>query len=401
METDLTAKIHEAADRHFDAARELSRYLYEHPEISGMEFESSKKIAALLAENGFDVEYPFCQIETAFRATLELGSPDTNTPSCIIMVEYDALPDIGHGCGHNLHGALSVLSALALSGALSSAGLGVGDSFSAKIIVLGTPAEETVGAKIKMAEAGVFDGASLAIMMHSIGGGIARPNFALQALRRYTVSFTGKSAHAAISPWEGHSAQTALRKFLDLVDARRECFTSDLRFSAIITECGTAMNIIPEFAASVVEFRAATFERLNLLAEAIKKCANGAALALDCKASVEKIDDDYADMVRVASLETEAAKLFRKYGFRCEEVLPPAGSSDVGNVSRRCPALQPFIPVCEEDFALHTREFGKATQCEAAFKAMRRGAQIIAELCAKVLCDTEFRETVHTQWKTM
>jgi metal-dependent amidase/aminoacylase/carboxypeptidase family protein len=414
----LTAKIHEAVAEHFQAAASLSRYLYEHPEISGCEFESSKKIAALLGERGFDVEYPFCGIETAFRATLELGAPDsgasgTPAPFCIIMVEYDALPELGHGCGHNLHGALSVLAALALKEILTTNHTNRTNNtnedeekinnedccFFGKIIVIGTPAEETIGAKIKMADAGVFDGASLAIMMHSIGGGIARPNFDLQALRRYNVSFTGKSAHAAISPWEGHSAQTALRKFLDLLDARRECFTSDIRFSAIITESGKAVNIIPEHASALVEFRAATNARLDLLDETVKKCAQGAALALDCKTQFSKTDDDYANMVRVPALEDEAEKLFRTHGFECAPVLPPAGSSDVGNVSHRCPALQPFIPITSQNFALHTKEFAASTQSETALDAMRRGAEIIAALCAKVLCEAEFREAIHKEWE--
>jgi amidohydrolase len=266
MPDDMGYLVHEAVERYRGEAEKLSHYLHDNPEVSSKEFGSSARIASLLEGWGFEVEYPFFGMETAFRATFENGPG----PEIAIMVEYDALPDIGHGCGHNLHGALSVLAGAALK---DMHGL-----YGGKIRVIGTPAEEADGAKVFMAEGGVFDGMDLAIMMHSIGGA-CQPNMDVLSLSAYMVEFTGCSAHAVAAPWQGRSALAAARKFIDLIDARRECFTPDIHVNSVFVDGGKAPNIIPEHASLVVEFRAGSEARLAGVEDAISKCARGAALA--------------------------------------------------------------------------------------------------------------------------
>jgi amidohydrolase len=386
-EKDISLRIREAVEKHAPAAKALSDDLGDHPEISAREFESSKKIVAVLKKAGYRIEFPYCGMETAFRAALDRGSG----PSVALMVEYDALPVVGHGCGHNLHGALSVLSALAL--------MDLGDLVTGKLYIIGTPDEEVNGGKIAMAEKGVFDGLSLAAMIHSTSRGLCQADMDALSLRSYTMEFFGNSAHAVASPWAGHSALAAARKFLDLIDARRECFTPDIHVNAVITDGGQAVNVIPEHAGVRIEFRTASMAALASVDDMIVKCAKGAALALDCDVKWTRNYDDFADMVRIKTLEDEVESLFTSRGAKMEAISPPIGSTDVGNVSYRCPAVQPLVAISAEDLALHTREFAAATKAPAAFEAMKTGAEILAVLALKVFRDGEFRDKIQKDFK--
>jgi amidohydrolase len=383
LSDNLADAVREAVARHHAAAIALSEDMGDHPELSAEEFESSRKIVELLKNGGYEVEYPYLNYETAFDAVLRNG----DGPKAAIMVEYDALPEIGHACGHNLHGALSVLAGLALAD--------LRDHFRGTVRVIGTPAEEADGAKVGMADKGIFDDLSVAMMMHSMGGGISQPDMDALSLRCSTVTYKGRTAHAAAAPWEGRSALAAARKFLDLADARRECFTPDMRVSGIITDGGRATNIIPDRAEVKIEFRTDSMARLNDANEMILKCAKGAAMAMDCEVSWKPALSDFADMVRVKALEDEAERLFKEKGMPVEPVSPPIGSTDVGNVSYRCPAIQPLIAITGKPYALHTVEFARATREAEAHRAMATGAEILARLALKVLCDDGFRKEVH------
>jgi amidohydrolase len=386
-EKDVSRCVREAVEKHAQAAKALSDDLGDHPEISAGEFESSKKIVAILEKAGYKVEFPYCGMETAFRAVLDRGSG----PSVALMVEYDALPVVGHGCGHNLHGSLSVLSALAL--------MDQGDLFTGKLYIVGTPNEEVDGGKISMAEKGAFDGLALATMMHSTSRGLCQADMDALSLRSYTMEFFGRSAHAVAAPWAGRSALAAARKFLDLIDARRECFTPDIHVNAIITDGGRAVNVIPEHAVIRIEFRTASMAALASVDDMIMKCAKGAALALDCEVKWTQNHDDFADMVRIKTLEDEVEGLFTSRGAKMEPVSPPIGSTDVGNVSYRCPTVQPLIAITGENLALHTREFAAATKTPSAFEAMKTGAEILAVLALKVFRDSEFRNKIQQEFK--
>ena len=379
--------VSEAVQKHFDRARKLSDELAANPELSGEEFESAVRFTRTLQSAGYRVETPFCNMPTAFRAVLENGEG----PAIAILAEYDALPGIGHGCGHNLHGSLSILTALALSE--------LRDRFRGTVLVIGTPDEEINGGKIAMAEQGVFDGLALAMMMHSCPGGFCQADMDALSLRGYTVSFTGQSAHAAAAPWDGRSALAAARKFLDLVDARRECFTPDIRVNAIITKGGEAVNIIPGYAELRVEFRTGSLGKLAALDAMVKKCAQGAAIALDCEAGWRINFRDFADMVRIRSLEDEAEGILNMLGLKTAPVSPPLGSTDVGNVSYRCPAIQPLLAITGEELALHTAEFAAATCRKEAHDAMALGATALALLALKTFNDAEFRLKISEEFK--
>ena len=294
------SSVEKAVKGHLPKALELSRSLREHPELPDQEFESSRKMVEILKEAGFEVTYPYAGYETAFHALFDNG----DGPEVAILTEYDALPEIGHGCGHNLHGSLSILTGLALKD--------LKDSYKGKLHVIGTPAEEENGAKIGMAAQGIFDNMSLAMMMHSWSGGKCRADMDALSLRCYFVEFYGQAAHAVAAPWEGRSALAAARKFLDLIDARRECFTPDVHVNSIVVDGGKAPNIIPDYVKLRMEFRTATMKSMGAVDEMVKKCADGAALALDCAVKFTTVFE-FADMVRNMALEEEVVRQFESF----------------------------------------------------------------------------------------
>ena len=344
-------------------------------------------MAEILKEAGFEVTYPYAGYDTAYCAKLDNG----DGPSVALLAEYDALPEIGHGCGHNLHGSLSVLSGLAL--------MDLKDKFKGTLYVIGTPAEEENGAKIGMAEQGIFDDMSMAVMMHSSSGGYSLPDMDVLSLRCYEVEFFGETAHAVAAPWNGKSALSAARKFLDLIDARRECFTPDIHVNSVILDGGKAPNIIPDYSKIRMEFRTASMSRLEKVDEMIKKCANAAAMALDCTVTLTFGLSDFADMVRNYPLENKITELMAGYGLKVGDVPPASGSSDVGNISYRCPAMQSMLSITDENFALHTRDFRDATLKPKAHDAMTKGACCLADLSLKIFNDDSFRSTVYEAWQ--
>lgn len=386
MTMNIEQRVATASSHHFQTAKNLSDDLWAHPELSGLEYESSKKIVDILKNAGYNVEYPYLGLETAFNATITNGVG----PKVAVLVEYDALPDIGHACGHNLHGALSILTGLIL--------VELRDCFRGSIHVIGTPAEEVDGAKAIMAEEGIFDDMSLATMMHSTAGGTNQPNMDALSLRCYLVEFIGRAAHAAGAPWDGRSALTAARKFMDLIDARRECFTSDVRVNAIITDGGKATNIIPARAEVRIEFRTDSMGKLEKLDTAILNCAKGAAMAFDCSVSWKKAISDFSDMVRIDTLENEISRIMSEKGMEVSKVTQPIGSTDVGNVSYCCPAIQPLLSITEEPLALHTSEFANATKKTQAYEAMLNGAEILTLLILRIMNDESFRTAVQSEF---
>lgn len=369
------------------AAVALSDDLAAHPELPDQEFHASETMVDILRQAGYEVEYPYLGWPTAFRGVLDNG----DGPSAAIMVEYDALPGLGHACGHNVHGSMAILAALALAKCR--------DQFKGKVYVFGTPAEEERGGKVIMADQGAFDDMAIAVMIHSASGGVASCDMDVLSVKCYLVEFTGVSAHAAGAPWDGHNALTAARKFLDLADARRESFTLDNRFSGVILEGGKAPNIIPDKALVRVEFRTDSMAKLDRLDDIVKKCARGAALAMDCEVSFTLAFDPFADMVRVPALEEKVIRLLEAMGQTCVPVPAASGSSDVGNVSYHCPTVQPQFPICSAPWALHTEEFVQEVTRQPAHQAIADGAMLMAELVWSVLTDQELRESIYASFE--
>lgn len=378
--------LKEAVKRYHSQAVALSDDLYAHPELSSEEFRSSEKIVAILQEAGYEVEYPYMGFSTAFNGVLKNGEG----PTAAILVEYDALPGLGHACGHNAHGSMAVLAALALAD--------LKDKFQGTVRVIGTPAEEGIGAKIGMAEGGAFDGLALAVMIHSWSGGVSIPNMDVLLLKGYHLTFRGLSAHAVAGPWKGHNALAAARKFMDLVDARRECFTPDLFANFVINEGGVSPSIIPECAKVHMELRSRSKANLHRLDETVLKCAKAAAMALDCQVEIDPIPGIFDNMVRLPMLEQAVGEIFDELGLPYEDVKDPNGSSDVGNTSYCCPTIQPLLSISDTFYALHTVNFREETIKTTAHEAIAQGGTLIASLMYRALTDDAFREALQKEF---
>ncbi|MCC8057420.1 amidohydrolase [Cloacibacillus sp.] len=356
------------------------------PEVSGKEFETSKEIVRVLKEAGFEVEYPALGIPTAFTARCGRGGG----PKVAILTEYDALPEIGHACGHNLHGSMSVLTALALLPILKNT--------DCELLVAGTPAEETDGAKVEMSAKGLFDGCDFAMMIHSCGGKnmVEYRSLAMDAVE---FTFTGKTSHAASAPWEGCNALNGLQLFFHAVDMLRQHVRPEVRMHGIVHDGGAAPNIVPERAVGRFYFRAPKRAYLDEIIKKVHNCARGAALATETEVTWRNFEASFMDMLPNGPAETMAKKYFAKIGLEVTPCGTFMGSSDMGDVSYRCPALQPEIDISGENIEAHTRAFAEATQKPRAHEAMRDGAKIIGRCLLEVISDGELRGRMWQSYK--
>ena len=370
------------ASRREQAIR-VSDQLGRNPELSGKEFESSRLFAEILKENGFSVEYPYLGLPTAFMAR-KVSSRKGGKVA--LLAEYDALPEIGHACGHNAHGTMSVFAGLALGEIVEETG--------GEVWVVGTPAEEEDGAKSAMSDQGVFDGVDLALMFHAFGRD-SFTDYRSLALDGYDFTFRGKPSHAAASPWEGRSALHGVQLFLMAQDMLRLHLRPEARLHSIITAGGAATNIIPEIASCRVEFRAPKRPYLDTVAEAVFNCARGAAIATGTEVSWKKFMLSFDDMLPSPTAESLMKDILSELGVSCTSGQGPTGSTDVGNVSYRCPAIQPELAITKLPLSLHTREFAEATMSPEGHDAILLGSRALARMGLRVLTDGEVREALH------
>jgi len=377
---ELKDKVQKVIEEFSPKAIALSDELALNPEVSEQEYSSSRKHVELLKEAGFEIEYPFCGIETAFRAVIGKGSPKV-----ALLVEYDALPEIGHACGHNVSGAMSTLAGIALAP--------LKGELNGQVQVIGTPAEETNGAKIKMSKEGVFDELDLAMMIHS-GGGVSYVHYECLAMDALEFVFKGKTAHAAASPWEGRNALNGVQLMFHALDMLRQHIRPEVRIHGIIHEGGTAPNIVPERAVARFYFRAPKRSLLNEVVRKAFNCAKGAALATETEVDWRNFELSFDDMVTNRPAEEKMESIMRELGVELSPFPGAQGSSDIGNVSHRCPAMQPVLSITPRKMALHTRELAEATMMDEAHHALVRGAKALAFMAIEVMMDEKLRSSI-------
>ena len=366
----------------------MSDYFAEHPEISGEEFETSRKIVEVLKEAGFSVEYPYMGIPTAFLAS---KGKRGNGAKVALMVEYDALPEIGHACGHNLHGSMAVLAGIAL--------IPLMDKIEGELIVVGTPAEETNGAKVEMAQKGVFDECDFAIMIHSsCGKTIVR--YRSLAMDAIEFTFTGKTSHAASTPWEGRNALNGLQLFFHAIDMLRQHVKPDVRMHGIVYSGGVAANIVPDCAVGRFFFRAPKRAYLDKIMEQILNCARGAALATGTEVHWRNYEASFMDMLPNTAAENMFEDILAEFKIPVSPCEGFMGSSDVGDVTYHCPALQPLLDISAGVIHdAHSREFAAATVTEEGHNALKTGAKALGRAVLTVLLDSKLRERMWSDYK--
>ena len=361
-------------DRILAAAKEiradivaLSDAIYANPELGNKEYESSKLHAALLKKYGFTVEKPYMGFGTGYRAEYRSAKPG---PHICYMAEYDALPGVGHGCGHNMLGAASVAAGILLSRLVDETG--------GWAVVLGTPAEETNGAKVEYAKKGVFRDLDAAIVCHPTSVEYYRSGASL-AMETIEFEFTGKAAHAASEPEMGINALDAVIQTFNNVNALRQQTKTDARIHGIITEGGEACNVIPEHCVCRFYVRAAKKAYLKHLYEQVLNCGKAAALATGCQLQMRPFELGYDDLATNERLNQLFVDSLAELDVK--DVADPgeaSGSVDAGNVSYVCPTIHPYFPITKKNVAGHTREFAACTQTDYAKDRMMEAACAMA-----------------------
>ena len=333
---------------------EISDYIYNNPELGNEEYKAVEALTTFLKDHDFKIEAPIADMATAFKATFDSGKPGMTIG---YLCEYDALPKIGHGCGHNMIGVMSAGAGVVLSKVLHEIG--------GKVIVYGTPAEETNGGKVILAEAGVFDELDAAMIVHPDGE--TRASGSSSALYPIRFIYKGKTAHAASCPEKGINALNSVIQLFNGIDALRQHVTPDVRMHGIITKGGVAANIVPDEAIADFYFRASTKERVTEVVEKIKKIAEGAALMTGATLEMERYELPYDDLNTNETLSEMFNSNLRELGITdIKEAKSTGGSSDIGNVSYVAPTIHPYIGITDCPMVGHSVEMANATTTSKA-----------------------------------
>lgn len=386
---DIKTRLQQEVDTIADDLKTLSQHLYEHPEVAFQEYQSCTLLADYLEKRGFRVEQGVGGVETAFYARIPAQN---SSPKVALLAEYDALPQIGHGCGHNLIAAASVGAGVALSRCM--------DSIDGSVVVIGTPAEEGGGGKILLLNAGVFDDVDVALMFHPSSKTVVGNN-SLGRIK-FTVEFFGKAAHASGSPEEGINALDAMIAFFSGIGLIRQQLRSEAKIHGIITHGGDAPNIIPHYTAACLYVRAMNAAYLEEVFAKVKQCAEGAALATGAKVKITPDPLRYEPRKRSFALEQVCLRNMEALGLTVEEPEPgKLGSTDLGNLSRKLPAIHPTIAICGPEVAGHSVEMAEATIAPLGQDVLITAAKMLAMTTYDYLASPEIQGHVAREFKQM
>ncbi|MEV0582814.1 amidohydrolase [Nonomuraea sp. NPDC050310] len=345
----------------------LSHRIHAHPETAFEEHRAAAWTAQTLADGGFAVEPGVAGLPTAFVA--RAGSGPVTVAFC---AEYDALPGLGHACGHNVIAAASAGAGLALAPLADELGL--------TVLVVGTPAEERGGGKALLLEAGVFEGVDAAMMVHP--GPFETVRFRSFALGTLDVEYTGRAAHATLAPWEGRNAADAMTVAQVALGLLRAQLPPGRHAHGVVAEAGLAPNVIPDRALASYEIRAGAAADLGELRSRVQACFEGAAVATGCEVRLTRPEPDYLDFrddERLAGWYAANAAVARR---PVPVERGPFAMTDMGNVSHAVPAIHPMLDIGAGGAAPHEAAFAAAAVTPAADEAMLAAAVILASTAA-------------------
>ena len=365
----------------------LSDAIWNNPELAYKEFFAVEQAVEFLKEQNFTPETNYGGIATAFKA--EYG---TGKPTFAIFAEFDALPDVGHGCGHNLICASALAAFCAAAKILSE------NTLPGKIILLGSPAEESGGGKIKMINKGCLDGVDAAMMVHPSYR--ATPDTGSSAITRFDVIFHGKASHAAGAPELGINALAAVNLLFAGVNAYREQVPEDSRMHGIITDGGEAPNVTPARAACRFFLRSTNQEWIKKMEKRFKDIVHGAELMTGATAEIIPFNIPYMARKPNAALNKLYIESISRLGM--DYVIPERGgrgSSDFGNVSQSVPGIHPYFPVTNHEIACHSDAFRIASGSDFAFDNAMNAAAAMANIAIQYLTDSSFKEQVDADFK--
>ena len=368
--------------------RALGHEIHEDPELGMQEFHAVALLTATLRKHDFTVEKGVCGLETAFIASYK-GKKDG--PVIGFLAEYDALPGLGHACGHNLIGSLAVCNAVALKDAV--------DEYGGEVRVIGAPAEETAGGKVNLAEAGYYDGLSVAMMAHPYNRHAASGT--MSAIDSQRFEFFGKAAHAGGAPFEGINALNGVLETFSQINALRQHITPDAKISGVIKDGGKAANIVPDYAMAEFYIRANSSAYLRELSEKVKNCARGAALGTGTRLEITNFEGWYDDLHTNQTLCDRAVKYTKEFGVtQSMEPYNATGSSDIGNVSYRCPSIHQWFDVTNDlSVGTHTEGLCIGADSDYGYEQMFIVSEAFVKTAEDVLTDPEFLAAIRKEFE--
>ncbi len=373
----MHAHILAAIDAASGELSDLARRIHATPEVAFQERQASEWLTVTLERFGLRTQRGVADLETAFRAEVPVSNPG---PTVAILAEYDALPEIGHACGHNLICTAAIGAGIGLAA--------VGERLPGRALVLGTPAEEGGGGKVIMLQRGAFEGVDAAMMFHPAGYTLAeRPSLASY---RISLKFLGKSSHAAAAPHEGVNALDALIQTFVAIGLLRQQIRDDARIHGIITYGGAAPNIIPDRAEAVFTARATDGAYARKVTDRVVSCAQGAAQATG--ATLEHtVRKGYDPIKPNHALAATFSRHLERLGWPQDAApeRPRMGSTDMGDVSQVIPSIHPYVSIGPKNLSGHTVEFREAALSERGLAAMLAAAKAMALTAYDVLAQPE------------
>ncbi|AMQ04540.1 M20 family metallopeptidase [Sporosarcina psychrophila] len=377
-------------EQNHDLYIQTSQEIHANPEIGNEEVYASAKHVALLEDAGFEVKTAVAGHETSFYAVKDSGKKG---PTIAYLAEYDALPGLGHACGHNIIGTTSVAAGIALAEALPETG--------GRVVVLGTPAEEggpNGSAKGSFVRHGYLKDVDVALMIHP-SGKTATTGESL-AVDPLDFHFYGKPAHASGSPEQGINALDAVIQLFNGINALRQQLPSEVRIHGIITHGGDAPNIIPEYASARFYIRAESWQKTVETSDKVRNIAEGAALATGATVKIERFQNEVKDLVLNSVLdETLHVELETLGEVVHTEKRKGKGSTDAGNISYVVPTAHPYIKIGPDDLIAHTVEFREAAKSELGNQALITGAKALASTGYRLLTDAELLHRVKEEFE--
>ncbi len=383
METHVDLK--QAATARFDGVAEelveISHWMYHNPEIAFEEVNTSRRLVEFMTAQGFDVEYPSFGLDTAFAARA-----GTEGPEVVICAEYDALPEVGHACGHNIIATAALGAGVALKDAAAELGF--------RVRVQGTPAEEAYGGKVDLINNGAFEGATLSMMVHPSPADVVDPAFL--GVAHIDVEFYGKESHAAFAPQLGVNAlDAAVQAYVNISTLRQAMYQTD-KVHGVIEYGGGAPNVIPAYTKMAWYVRADTKARLEELYDRVVACFEGAAKATGCRYEVTQRGHTYVDLISdplmVDLYQENSTALGRPMGRGADRDPGAAGSTDMGNVSHEVPSIHPMVGIDCDPWVNHQKEFAAATILPPGDKAVRDGALAMAHTVIDIAATNRWNE---------
>ncbi|MGL4252742.1 MAG: M20 family metallopeptidase [Cetobacterium sp.] len=382
-------KVWKYIDEKKDEFLVMSDYIFDNPELGLQEFKAANLLTEHLEKKGFSIERGLGGFETAFRAIYSNNANDSDSvPSIGLLCEYDALENLGHACAHNMQGPAILLAAEAIKETIKD--------LPYKLVIYGTPAEETIGGKIKMVEEGFFNDIDVALMMH--GSSTTTTDIKSLAMTNFNVDFFGKSSHAALSPEKGRSALDGILLFFQGIEFLREHIKDGTRIHYTISNAGGPANVVPEFAQAKISIRSYERPYLDSVIERVKKIVQGAALMTetDSKMIETKKLDNKIPVLELNNLLMKNAELSG-----APRISPPrekTGSTDFGNVMYMVPGTCIRVAFVNEDATSHSKEYLDMGKTSQAQDAILYGSKILSGAALDMIENNEVLEAIKNEF---